>query len=85
MRAVLGVVFVVVGIVGGYLVLSGKFPAASSASTDSTASTAGTIPANLNTSPSTAGKGGGPGGGGLIGIPTVKHMMDLGAARGDFS
>ena len=54
MRAVLGFLLLLVGITVGWLVLSGQLPVSSSASSAGTSSTANSVPANLNTSPSTA-------------------------------
>ena len=51
MRAVLGFLLLLVGITVGWLVLSGQLPVSSSAATSSTTTS---VPANLNTSPSTA-------------------------------
>ncbi len=91
MRGVLGVAFLVLGIVGGYLVMSGKFPTSgpvvspaastSAAGTDITTSTGS--PTSNAVSVSGTGNGGpDPGSTTALGIPTVKSMADLAAHRG---
>jgi hypothetical protein len=80
MRAVLGVLLLLVGFTVAYLVLSGKFPAQQSAATAQTLqnSQAGQ---QLSISQSGHNTGGGPDSGPL-GLPTMKVLHDYAASRG---
>lgn len=83
MKAVLGLLFLLVGFGLGWIVISGKLPTlggASSPSVTSSSPALGNITdqqINQRKRNQNAGIGGGP-----IGLPTTRFLNDLGASRG---
>jgi hypothetical protein len=84
MRGVLGILFIGLGLLLAYFVLSGKFPTAATSTTTTTPSatpTPSTSNSVLNGGTQNA-PGHGPTGSGPMGLPTMAYLDDLVASRG---
>ncbi len=92
MRGVAGLGFIFLGLVMGYLILSGKFPGPSSYLSQFPQAQVTTVPAGkasssaLNAVITSQGNVEQPArhgdGGNSMGLPTVKHLQDVNASQG---
>lgn len=98
MRGVIGAAFIILGLAGGYLILTGKFPPSAAAASSSSATTSTTTTGTTGTPSTPDGGPTGPGGAPVnvpgqvigvaphtaFGIPTMLSMSDQAASLGGF-